>query len=102
MPTRANTLRSVILCLSALCPLCAHAEGIDTEHMFGFMIGTDVGNVGEREFQSETTGRFGKGGGNYRAVGQQLEAELVPVKNFRVEVGSTFAVYDIGGVPGLD
>ena len=60
MPTRANTLRSVILCLSALYPLCAHGEGIDTEHMFGFMIGTDVGNVGEREFQSETTGRFGK------------------------------------------
>ena len=26
----------------------------------------------------------------------------MPVKNFRVEVGSTFAVYDIGGVPGLD
>ena len=102
MPTRANTLRSVILCFSALCPLYAHGEGIDTEHMFGFMIGTDVGNVGEREFQSETTGRFGKGGGNYRAVGQQFEAELVPVKNFRVEVGSTFAVYDIGGVPGLD
>jgi hypothetical protein len=70
--------------------------------MFGFMIGTDVGNVGEREFQSQTTGRFGKGGGNYRAVGQELEAELVPVKNFRVEVGSTFAVYDIGGVPDLD
>lgn len=102
MPTRANTLRSVILWFSALCPLCAHAEGIDTEHMFGFMIGTDVGNVGEREFQSQTTGRFGKSGGNYRAVGQELEAELVPVKNFRVEVGSTFAVYDIGGVPGLD
>jgi hypothetical protein len=102
MPTRATTLRSVILCFSALCPLCTHAEGIDTEHMFGFMIGTDVGNVGDQEFQSETTGRFGKGGGNYRAVGQQLEAELVPVKNFRVEVGSTFAVYDIGGVPGLD
>lgn len=102
MPTRANTLRSVILCFSALCPLYGHAEGIDTEHMFGFMIGTDVGNVGEREFQSQTTGRFGKGGGNYRAVGQELEAELVPVKNFRVEVGSTFAVYDIGGVPDLD
>ena len=102
MPTRANTLRSVILCFSALFPLCAGAEGIDTEHLFGFMIGTDVGNVGDREFQSETTGRFGKGGGNYGVVGQQLEAELVPVKNFRVEVGSTFAAYDIGGVPGLD
>src|SRR6478752_10148606 len=102
MPTRANTLRSVILCLSALCPLCAHGEGIDTEHMFGFMIGTDVGNVGEREFQSETTGRFGKNGGRYRAVGQEFELEFVPAQNFRVEIGSTFASHQISGVPGLD
>lgn len=36
------------------------AEGIDTEHIFGFMIGSDVGSVGEREFQSETTGRFAR------------------------------------------
>ena len=75
--------------------VCAHAEGIDTEHLFGFMIGTDVGNVGEREFQSQTTGRFGKDGGRYRAVGQEFELEFVPVKNFRVEIGSAFAGHDI-------
>ena len=76
------------MCLSALLPGGVCAEGIDTEHLFGFMIGTDVGNVGEREFQSQTTGRFAKNGGNYRAVGQELELEFVPVKNFRVEVGA--------------
>src|SRR6266568_870057 len=101
MPTPAKTFRSAILCFSALFPLCAHAEGIDTEYIFGFMIGTDVGNVGEREFQSQTTGRFGRGG-RYRAIGEELEAEFVPAKNFRVEVGSTFAGHDIAGVPGLD
>jgi hypothetical protein len=37
-----------------------HAEGIDTGHLFGFMIGSDVGSVGEREFQGQTTGRFSK------------------------------------------
>ena len=66
------------------------------------MIGTDVGNVGEREFQSQTTGRFARNGGNYRAIGQQLELEFVPVENFRVEMGATFASHDIRGVPGLD
>ena len=66
------------------------------------MIGTDVGNVGEREFQTETTGRFGKSGGNYRAVSQQLELEFVPVKDFRIELGSTFSAHDINGVPGFD
>jgi hypothetical protein len=99
---RAMSFRAAIVCLSALLPGGVHAEGIDTEHMFGFMIGTDVGNVGEREFQSETSGRFAKNGGNYRAVGQEFELEFVPVKNVRIELGSTFASHNINGVPGLE
>lgn len=91
------------MCLAVLIPAAVRAEeGFDTEHIFGFMIGTDVGNVGEREFQTETTGRFGKSGGTYRAGSQQLELEFVPARNFRIELGSTFAAHDIGGVPGLD
>ncbi len=88
--------------LAVLSPACVAAEGIDTEHLFGFMIGADVGNVGEREFQSETTGRFGKNGGRYRAIGQEFELEFTPVQNFRVEIGSMFASHLIAGVPGLD
>lgn len=100
MPVRAKMLRAAILCV-ALLPACADAEGIDTEHMFGFMIGTDVGNIGEREFQSQTTGRFSRNGGSYRAIDQEFELEFVPVRNFRVELGSSFASHDIAGVPGL-
>jgi hypothetical protein len=84
-----------------LLPIGGHAEGIDTEHLFAFMIGSDVGNVGEREFQSQTTGRFSKAGGNYRALGQEFELEFVPAQNFRIELGGTFATHDIFGVPGL-
>lgn len=101
MPVRAKTLRAAILCF-ALLPACAHAEGIDTEHLFGFMIGSDVGTVGEREFESKTTGRFSRNGGTYRAVGQQFELEFVPVKNVRMELGTTFASHNIAGVPGLE
>jgi len=78
------------------------AEGIDTEHIFAFMIGTDTGNVGEREFQSQTTGRFGREGGRYRAGDQELELEFIPTKDVRIELGSTFAAHDINGVPGFD
>jgi hypothetical protein len=78
-----------------------HAEGIDTEHLFAFMIGSDVGNAGEREFQSQTTGRFSKAAGNYRAIGQEFELEFVPLPNFRIELGGTFATHDIFGVPGF-
>jgi len=101
MPIRAKTFRAAILCFSALLPASVRAEGIDTEHIFAFMIGTDIGNVGEQEFQTETTGRFSKSGGNYRAVGQQLELEFVPAKDFRVEMGATVSAHDINGIPGF-
>jgi len=102
MLTRAKTIQMAVVSLAALLPVCAAAEGFDTEHIFAFMIGTDVGTLGEREFQTETTGRFGRSGGTYRAVGQEFELEFVPVRNFRVELGSTFATHFISGVPGLD
>jgi hypothetical protein len=98
----AAAFRTAILCFSTLAPACVYAEDIDTEHLFGFVIGTDVGNLGEREFQSQTTGRFSKAGGSYRAVNQELELEFVPVDNFRIEVGGSFASYDINGVPGFE
>jgi hypothetical protein len=79
-----------------------YAEGIDTEHLFGFMIGTDVGTVGEHEFQSQTTGRFSRSGGSYRAINQELELEFVPVDNFRIEIGSVFAAHDINGIAGFE
>ena len=102
MPIRARAVRAAIVGFSALLPTSVHAEGIDTEHLFGFMIGTDIGSVGEREFQSQTTGRFARDGGRYRAVGQEFELEFVPVKNFRIEIGSAFAGHDIRAVPGLE
>jgi hypothetical protein len=102
MPISAKTFRTAIVGLFALLPVGVHAEGIDTEHIFGFMIGSDVGTVGEREFQSQTTGSFGKTGGRYRAVGQELELEFLPANNFRIEMGTTFAAHDINGVLGFD
>src|SRR5882724_4190769 len=102
MPPRAKTFLAAVVSLAALLPASVHGEGIDTEHLFGFMIGSDVGNVGEREFQSQTTGRFSRNGGNYRAVGQEFELEFVPARNFRIEIGSTFSAHDINGVAGFD
>jgi len=102
MPIDAKAFRTAIVCFSTLLPNCVQAEGIDTEHLFGFMIGTDVGSPGEREFQSQTTGRFSKSGSRYRAVGQEFELEFVPAKDFRIEIGSAFAAHDINGVPDFE
>ncbi len=99
MLIRAITFRAALVCWSALVPAHVRAEGIDTEHIFAFMIGADVGDVGEREFQSQTTGRFSRSDGRYHALEQEFELEFVPAKNFRIEVGTAFAVHDINGVP---
>src|SRR6195952_4444285 len=99
MSVRAKAIGVACVCIAALLPVGGHAEGIDTEHLFAFMIGSDVGNVGEREFQSQTTGRFSKAAGSYRALGQEFELEFVPAPNFRVELGGTFATHGIFGVP---
>jgi hypothetical protein len=42
----------------------ARAGDIHTEHLFGFTTGADVGNVGERELESEVANRFGKQAGS--------------------------------------
>jgi hypothetical protein len=89
------------VCIAAVLPIGGHAEGIDTEHIFAFMVGSDIGGVGDREFETQTTGRFSKTAGNYRALGQEFELEFVPLPNFRVELGGTFATHDIFGVPGF-
>jgi hypothetical protein len=102
MPIRARQLMAMVACCAVMLPIGIHAEGFDTEHIFAFMIGTDTGNVGEREFQSQTTGGFGKKSGRFRNVSQELEAEFIPAKDVRIEFGSSFAAYDIGGVPGFD
>ncbi|MEW6152144.1 MAG: hypothetical protein AB1745_29540, partial [Pseudomonadota bacterium] len=103
MGGRACKFWTVVGCVIALTPARTSAEeGFDTEHIFGFMIGSDVGNVGEREFQTQTTGRLGKGGGTYRALEHEVEIEVVPLPNFRIEVGGTASLHDITGVPDLD
>jgi hypothetical protein len=99
---RAYLISFTVAVSCSLLPLGAHAEGIDTEHLFAFMIGTDVGEVGEREFQSQTTGRFAKTTGTYHALTEATELEFVPIKNFRVEFAAVAASYDISGVAGLD
>jgi hypothetical protein len=48
MSPLAKTFRSGVMSLATLLPACARAQGIDTEHLFGFMIGADVGTLGEQ------------------------------------------------------
>jgi hypothetical protein len=80
----------------------AAKDRLETTHLFGFTLGSDVNDVGEREAESETVGRFGKDSGSYSALSHALGVKFIPFQNFSIEPVANIAYHDISGVPGLD
>jgi hypothetical protein len=80
----------------------AGTANLDTEHLFGFTEGSDIGDVGERELESDTTLRSGKVTGAFNDTASQLEFKYTAFENFRISAAATFAYYDIAGVTGMD
>lgn len=85
----------------ALVPANGRTEPIDTEHLFAFTIGSDVGETGEKEVEGSVTGRFAKRSGTYVAGTSTLSVEYVPIPNLRTELTGVVNAYDITGVSGL-
>jgi hypothetical protein len=75
---------------------------IDTEHLFGFLIGTDVGEVGDKEMEAEVVGNLGKQPGPYTALFPSLEYEFVPISNLRLAPTVLSAYHNMSGVADLD
>ena len=78
------------------------AAEVDTEHMFGFTEGSDIGEAGEKELEVDSTGRFGKLDGSYNNVATALEAKYSFSDSFRLSAVATVAYYDITGMSGFD
>jgi hypothetical protein len=97
----SGTVKSCLLLVLALIPTAGHADPIETEHLFGFTIGSDVGDVGERELEGSVTGRFAKQNGTYDATASTLSAEFVPLANLRTEFTAAAVSYNIAGVSGF-
>jgi hypothetical protein len=98
---RSCAVKSCLLFVLALMPTGGHAEPIETEHLFGFTIGSDVGDLGERELEGSATGRFAKHAGTYDAGSSTMSAEFVPLANLRTEFTAAVVSYDIAGVSGF-
>jgi len=75
---------------------------IDSEDLFGFTMGSDVGDPGEPEASIESMGRFGRRGGHYRVFSPTLEAEYTPVERFSFAFDASFDRYWIRNVPDLE
>jgi hypothetical protein len=98
---KRRAAKSGLLLVLAIISTDARTEPIETEHLFGFTLGSDVGEVGEREIEGSLTGRFAKQTGSYNAFESTLSAEFVPIANLRTEYTAAINSYDIAGVSGL-
>ncbi len=103
-----KTLIAPLLSASLLwgCPACAgeesgeKQEAVDTEHIFGFTEGADIGEKGEREIESTSVASFGKPG-RYLAIENETAFRTVLSDSFRVSAGSLSDSHDIHDVPDL-
>lgn len=75
-------------------------DGFDTEHIFGFAEGSDIGPAHEWEIESFTVGSFGAVGGNF-TVGNDTSARYTVTDALRLSVGTLADYFHIHNVPGL-
>jgi hypothetical protein len=78
------------------------ASDVDSEHLFGFTEGSDIGKRGEREAEIDSTGRFGRLGGTYTAISTAFEAKYSLSDYFRISGSATLGGYNLSAVPGFD
>jgi hypothetical protein len=76
--------------------------GDETEDLFGFVEGSDIGLAGQKELEADSIFRFGKHTGTFADAATELEFRYTAFQNFRIAADATFAYYDIAGVTGLD
>jgi hypothetical protein len=80
----------------------ARTERLDTEHLFGFVEGADIGSKGEKEFMIDSSLRAGKSAGTFADTATDFDIKYTAFENFRISTTATLAYYDIAGVTGIE
>ena len=105
-----------IVMLALLAVMCAPAQAddddkpgapqnplkVDTEHIFGFTEGGDIGEVGDKEIEKETSARFGKRMGLYAASSSLFGFKYVPTAGVLTSPGVLLSYHGISGMPGQE
>lgn len=76
-------------------------DDVDTEHIFGFTLGTDIGKKGEIEPEIENAASFGKRYGTYFGTSSLAQLKYTATDNFRAAPGILVTTHNIGGISGL-
>ena len=72
---------------------------VDTEHMFGFSEGTDIGIPFQPEVEVETVGRAGKSDGSFLALATTASMKYPLSRQFRIAPEIAVSSYNVSGVP---
>jgi hypothetical protein len=73
-------------------------NAIDSEHIFGFTEGADIGAKGEIELESANVARFGRAYG-YAATDHEFAARYVVADQFRASIGGLIDYRNVGFGP---
>ncbi len=74
---------------------------VDSEHMFGFTVGSDIGSAGEVEIEGEQDLGIGKRVGRYYAALNSVQLKYTATDNFRIAPHVEFGHHLMAGVPGV-
>jgi hypothetical protein len=77
-------------------------DEVDTEHIFGMTMGSDIGDKGEFELELETFSGIGKRSGYYLTTATHTHFKYTLTDNLRVAPGFTLGTHNISGVPQLE
>jgi hypothetical protein len=80
----------------------ARTDRLDTEHLFGFAEGADIGSRGEKEVMIDSGLRAGKSTGTFADTATDFDIKYTAFENFRISTTATLAYYDIAGVTGIE
>ena len=78
------------------------AAPVDTEHLFGFVEGADIGNSGEREFVLDSSSRAGRASGSFAVTTSELEFKYTAFQNLRISAVAALGYYDLASVAGIE
>jgi len=74
---------------------------LETEHIFGFAEGSDIGSKGEAEIENVTAGAFGRIG-SYNNADDETSFRYGAADHLRLSIGTLTDYYNIHNVLGLD
>ena len=94
-------LAPVLCLLLAASGLPSARAEVDSEHLFGFSEGTDIGTPFQPELESELVGRVGRLGGSYNTETLNVSLKYPLSSWFRVAPTVAVTRFDIAGNPDI-